>query len=84
MNNNAGILELDVHGMTKYQAKVFINSQLKRAKGDIYIIRIVHGYHSGNELKKMVREEFKGNPKVKRVQNTLNPGVTELILRELY
>jgi len=86
MNNNSlsGVIELDIHGMTKYQAKVYIDSQLKQVKSDTYIIRIVHGYHSGTGLREMVREEYQGNPKVKRVKNSLNPGVTELILRELY
>ncbi|MEL7565769.1 MAG: Smr/MutS family protein [Dehalobacterium sp.] len=86
MNNNSlgGVIELDVHGMTRYQAKVYIDSQLKQVKEDTYIIRIVHGYHSGTGLREMVREEYKDNPKVKRVKCSLNPGVTELILRELY
>lgn len=86
MNNNKshGVMELDIHGMTKHQAKVYIDSRLKQAKADTYIIRVVHGCHSGTELRDMVREEYKGNPKVKRVGHCLNPGVTELILRELY
>ncbi|MEL7567130.1 MAG: Smr/MutS family protein [Dehalobacterium sp.] len=86
MNNNKlpGVIELDIHGMTKHQAKVYIDSRLKQAKADTYIIRVIHGCHSGTELRKMVREEYKDNPKVKRVEHSLNPGVTELVLRELY
>ncbi|MGI6685335.1 MAG: Smr/MutS family protein [Bacillota bacterium] len=83
-NQGSGIIELDIHGMTKYQAQVFINSKLKQAKSDIYIIRVVHGYRGGTELRDMVRKVYKKHPKVKRVELGLNPGVTNLILRDLY
>lgn len=83
-NTSNGVVELDIHGMTKYQAKVSIDSRLKQATLDIYILRVVHGYHSGTELRDMVRKEYKSHPKVKRVQYSMNPGVTELILRELF
>lgn len=81
---STGIIELDIHGMTKYQAKVCIDSRLNRAPADIYIIRVVHGCHSGTELRDMVRKEYKKHAKVKRLQHGTNPGVTELILRELF
>ena len=32
----SGIIELDVHSMNRAQAKTYIDSQLKRAKNDIY------------------------------------------------
>ncbi|MDD3653775.1 MAG: Smr/MutS family protein [Desulfotomaculaceae bacterium] len=80
----SGIIELDIHGMNKYQAKVYLDSRLKQAAADVYIIRVVHGYRGGTELREMVRKEYKHNPKVKRVQKCMNPGVTELILRELF
>lgn len=80
----AGIIELDVHGMTKYQAKIFIDSRLNRAKGGVYRIRVIHGYNSGKELRDMVRREYSKNPKVLRVEVGLNQGVTDLVLRELF
>ncbi|MDD4170003.1 MAG: hypothetical protein PHD36_07095 [Desulfotomaculaceae bacterium] len=70
--------------MNKHQAKIYLDSRLKQAAADVYIIRVVHGYHGGTELREMIRKEYKHNPKVKRVQKSLNPGVTELILRELF
>ncbi|HHT63217.1 MAG TPA: Smr/MutS family protein [Clostridia bacterium] len=80
----AGIVQVDVHGMTKHKAKVYIDSKLRQAKGDVYRIRVVHGYRGGTELREMIRKEYQKHPKVKRVAWGLNPGVTELILRELY
>lgn len=79
---NMGILELDIHGMTKYQAKICIDSQIKKAKHDLYRIRVIHGYHNGAELKDMVRVYYKNHPKVIRIENGFNEGITELILRE--
>jgi DNA-nicking Smr family endonuclease len=79
-----GIIELDVHQMNKFQAKTYIDSRLKQAKNDVYVIRIIHGYHSGTALRDMIRKEYRRNPKVKRVELSLNPGITDLVLRELY
>ena len=43
--NQAGIVEIDVHGMNKYQAGVYIDSQIRKAKGSVYRIRVIHGYN---------------------------------------
>ena len=80
----AGIIEVDVHGMTKHQAKLCIDSQLQRAGRGVYRIRVIHGYHGGTELRDMVRREIAKNKKVLRIELGLNPGETDLILRELY
>ncbi|BBF43423.1 hypothetical protein lbkm_2111 [Lachnospiraceae bacterium KM106-2] len=82
--NQTGILELDVHEMTWYQAKTFIDSRIKKAKKDVYVIRVVHGYHGGTKLRDMVRKEYRNHPKVKRVELSMNLGVTDLILRDLF
>ena len=78
----AGILELDLHGMNTYQAKIAIDSQLKRAKSGVYRLRLIHGYHGGTALRDMIRETYRNHPRVLRVELGLNPGETELVLRE--
>ena len=78
----AGILELDLHGMNTYQAKIAIDSQLKRAKQGVYRIRLIHGYHGGTALRDMIRETYRHHPRVLRVELGLNPGETVLVLRE--
>ena len=80
---NSGIIELDIHGMTKYQAKISIDSQLKKANGGIYRIRIIHGYRNGTELKDMVQKDYINHKKVKRIEIGMNAGVTDLVLRDL-
>ena len=80
----AGISEIDIHGLNRYQAKVCLENALKRAGRDVYRIRVIHGYHGGTELRELVRNEIKHNPKVIRVEIGMNPGETDLVLRELW
>ena len=68
-----GIVELDIHGMTVYQARIAIDAALRRAKGGTYRIRVIHGYHGGTALRDLVRKEYTG--KVRRVELGLNPAV---------
>ena len=81
---SAGIVELDIHGMNKYQAKIFIESRLKKSDKSVYKLKIIHGYHGGTELRDMVRKEIGQNKKVLRVEMGLNQGETDLVLRELF
>lgn len=80
----SGFIEIDVHGMNRFQAKTYIDSVLKKAKSDVYRIDIVHGYRSGSSLKEMVRKEYRSHHKVKRMELGLNDGVTTLVLRDLF
>ena len=75
------IIELDVHGMTVTQACVAIDAALRRAKG-AYRIRVIHGYHGGTALRDGIRGRYGANGKVIRIELGLNPGQTDLILRE--
>ena len=54
----SGIIELDVHSMNRAQAKTYIDSQLKRAKKDIYQIKVIHGYRGGTAIRDMVRKNY--------------------------
>lgn len=80
----AGIVEVDIHGMTCQQAKRCLDSQLMRASGSVYRIKVIHGYNSGTELRDMVRKEYKKHKKVIRIELGLNQGETTLVLRELF
>lgn len=80
---NAGIVEVDVHGMNQYQTQTMLNSILKKASKGTYMIRVIHGYHSGTTLRQMIRRVYRTHPRVLRVELSMNPGITELILRQL-
>ena len=77
-----GIVELDLHGCTVYQAVVAVDAALRRAKGGTYRLRLIHGYHRGTELQQFLRKKYKNHPKVLRLELGMNPGVTEFVLRE--
>lgn len=77
-----GVVELDLHGMTQIQAKAAVDAALRRAGGSVYRLRVVHGYRGGTQLRDMLRREYGKHPKVKRLELGLNPGATDLVLRE--
>jgi len=78
----SGKITLDLHGMTWYQARIAVDAALRRARPSVYRLELIHGYHSGTQLRDMIRRTYAGHPKVKRLELWLNPGVTELVLRE--
>ena len=71
--------EVDLHGKNAYQAKVFLDSALKRADASVYRIRVIHGYLGGQMLKELTAQ-YRAHPRVKALKET-NPGCTDLILR---
>lgn len=77
------VIEIDIHGMQRKQAKIYIDSILKKVGKNVFRIEIIHGFHGGSALRDMVRSTYKNNPKVKRIELGLNNGATTLILREL-
>lgn len=82
---NGGVIEIDLHGLNAEEAKRRINSTLKNTTRATYRVRLIHGYHGGTNLRSMIMEEYSycRDEKVIRVQGGNNPGITELILREL-
>lgn len=75
--------EINVHNMTKVQALTAIDAALRRANAGVYRIRVIRGYHGGTVLRDAVRAHYAKHPKVRRIELGLNPGETDLILREL-
>ncbi len=78
----AGVIELDLHGANQHQAQVRIDAELRKAGRSVYRIRIIHGHNGGTALRDMIRSRYRSHPKLLRVELGLNPGVTELVLRE--
>ena len=79
-----GVTEVNLHGMTQVQARAAVEAALRRVPKSVYRLRLIHGYHGGTALRDMLRREFAGNKKVLRMELGLNPGCTELVLREWY
>lgn len=69
--------------MTRTLAIAAIDAVLRRTKGEVYRLTVIHGYHGGTVLRDAVRAHYRSHPKVLRVELGLNPGETDLILKEL-
>ena len=78
---DSGRIELDVHGRTEVQARIAIDAKLRRAKG-VYRITVIHGYSRGTSLRDFIRSHYRHHPGVLRIEAGLNPGATDLVLRE--
>jgi DNA-nicking Smr family endonuclease len=78
-----GFLEIDVHGMTRTQALTAIDAVLRRTNGSAYRLQVIHGFHGGTVLRDAIRAHYRNHPKVIRIELGLNPGETDLILKEL-
>ncbi len=81
----SGVIEVDLHGLRVEEAIKKAESEVKKASSGVYIIRLIHGYHGGTRIRDAIEEEFSygRNEKVKRIKQGSNPGITELVLREL-
>ncbi len=76
------VRELDVHGMTRVQALAAVDAALRRADAGVYRLRVIHGFHGGTVLRDAIRARYAAHPKVRRLELGLDPGQTDLVLRE--
>lgn len=80
--NPQGVITLDLHGKTQYQAQVALEAALRR-RGGAYRIRVIHGYGHNTRLRDMLWEQYQGRLEILRLEAGSNPGQTDLVLREL-
>ena len=78
----SGTIRVDLHGMNCTQAQAAVDAALRRAGGSVYRLEVIHGFHSGTQLRDMVRRFYGRHPKVRRLELGLNQGSTTLVLRE--
>ena len=77
-------VKIDLHGLTQDEAINVIDKALKKADNTTYQLQLIHGYNRGTKLREMIYDWYKYDPKVKRIIPGDNPGVTILVLKELY
>ncbi len=76
------MIEIDIHGYTEYDAMKLLEKFIVNCDENEKQILVIHGYHSGNVLKEMVRNSTKLRSKrIRRRKSTMNQGETIL---ELY
>lgn len=65
---------VDLHMLTKEDAKIELINAINNADFDIKCLVVIHGYHGGTIIKKLVRKEFT-NDRIKEKIN-LDAGRT--------
>ncbi len=77
-------VNLDLHGLRQEEAMRAIDRALAVAGPTTYHLRLIHGYHRGTSLRAMIRDWYRYDPKVLRILPGDNPGITVLVLKELF
>ena len=81
---NEPFVKIDLHGMTQDQAMKMIDSAIASAGPSVYHLQLIHGFNRGTSLWAMIQDWYRYDPKVKRIMPGDNPGITVLVLKELY
>ena len=81
---NQPFVKIDLHGLRQEEAITIIDKAIKDAGPGVYQLHLIHGYHRGSNLKTMIFDWYRSDPKVLRIQPGDNPGVTILVLKELF
>ena len=81
---SSAFVKIDLHGMTQEEAIRVIDKAIAQAGPTTYQLQLIHGYHRGTNLRTMIYDWYRYEPKVKRIIPGDNPGITILVLRELY
>jgi len=81
---NDPFVKVDLHGLRQDDAIKVIDQAIRSAGPGTYHIQLVHGFHRGTSLRSMIYDWYQGHPQVKRVIPGDNPGVTILVMKELY
>ena len=81
---NEPFIKIDLHGMRTDEAEKTLEKAVASAGPGTYQIQVIHGYNRGTGLRDMIYDSFRYNEKVKRIIPGENPGITVLVLRELY
>jgi len=74
------IYELDIHGLTKEEAKAELVYTLNKLDIFYKALLVTHGYHHGVVLKKYIREELASPRIIKKVE--VDASRTLLILNQ--
>ena len=74
----------DHHGLGQEEARKIIDQAIAAAGPATYQLQLVHGYNRGTSLRSMIYDWYRYERKVKRIIPGDNPGITVLVLKELY
>ena len=81
---NDAFVKIDLHGMRQDEAKKAIDRAIASAGPTTNQLQLIHGYNRGTSLRTMIYDWYRYERKVKRIIPGDNPGITVLVLRELF
>ena len=81
---SAPFIKVDLHGLRQEEAIRGIDRAIASADSSTYQIQLIHGYNRGTSLRNMIYDEYRYEKKVKRIIPGDNPGITILVLKELF
>ena len=81
---NEPFVKVDLHGLRQEEAIRVIDRALASASPMTYQLQLIHGYHRGTSFRSMIQDEYRWHEKVLRIIPGGNPGITVLVLKELY
>lgn len=77
-------VKIDLHGLRQEEAMKAIDKAIASAGPMTYQLHLIHGYNRGTSLRSMIHDWYRYDPKVRRIMPGSNPGITVLVLKELY
>ncbi len=77
-------VKIDLHGLRQEEAVRVIDKAIASAGPMTYQLQLIHGYNRGTSLRRMIYDWYQYEPRIKRIIPGDNPGITILVLRELY
>ena len=78
------IIKLDLHGMRQEEAIRIIDRAISSVSPATYQLHLIHGYHRGTSLRTLIHDWYHSDDRVKRIIPGDNPGITVLVMKELY
>ena len=81
---SGAFVKIDLHGLRQEDAIKVIDKALAAVGPATYQLQLIHGFNRGTSLRNMIRDWYQYDPKVKRIIPGDNPGITVLVLKELY
>ena len=80
----AAFVKVDLHGLRQEEAIKVIDKAIAAADSTTYQIQLIHGYNRGTSLRTMIYDEYRYDKKIKRIIPGDNPGITVLVMKELF
>lgn len=74
------MITVDLHGLSVAEARAKLRQILQSCPASVTEIEIIHGFHSGQALQKLVRKDFQ-HARIASRSFGLQDGVTNYILK---